>query len=300
VFFVKYINAEKYPLWFLYLAMLFQQLVTALAYPLAKLGLNQIDPYTYAFYRFLFTSIIYIPVLLWFWNRPRIPLKDHVRIFFIGVILIVLNQVIYLVGQSLTAAGHSALLFATVPIFIYILAIFTLGEKGTFRRTSGIIIAFIGVVIILTGGKVNFGMEYFWGDILILCAVISWAFATVLLKPLALKYGAFRSMGLGLVYGSLVYFPYGVYRAITADYTSLKLSGWLTIVYMAVFISLGAYFIWYWAIKYMDVSRVAVLQNIQPVLATAIAAWMLAEPISTTFVIGGIVAISGVILTEIK
>jgi len=297
---LKLINAKAYPLWFLYSAILFHQLITSLAYPFAKLGLNQIDPYTYAFFRFLFSTMIYIPVLIWLWNRPKIPLKDHFRIFIIGLILIPLNQVLFLVGQSKTAAGHSALLFATIPIFIYILATIFLKERATFRRTAGIIVAFVGVYVILSGGKVNFGMEYFWGDILVLSAVIAWAFATVLLKPLSLQYGAFRAMGLGLVYGSLVYFPYGIYRALTADYSRIGTSGWFSILYMAIVISLGAYFLWYWVIKYMDVSRVAVLQNIQPIIATAVAALLLAEPISATFIIGGVIVISGVILTEIK
>lgn len=297
---MKLINAKAYPLWFLYSAILFHQLITSLAYPFAKLGLNQIDPYTYAFFRFLFSTMIYIPVLIWLWNRPKIPLKDHFRIFIIGLILIPLNQVLFLVGQSKTAAGHSALLFATIPIFIYILATIFLKERATFRRTAGIIVAFVGVYVILSGGKVNFGMEYFWGDILVLIAVIAWAFATVLLKPLSLQYGAFRAMGLGLVYGSLVYFPYGIYRALTADYSRIGTSGWFSILYMAIVISLGAYFLWYWVIKYMDVSRVAVLQNIQPIIATAVAALLLAEPISATFIIGGVIVISGVILTEIK
>jgi len=297
---LKLINAKAYPLWFLYSAILFHQLITSLAYPFAKLGLNQIDPYTYAFFRFLFSTMIYIPVLIWLWNRPKIPLKDHFRIFIIGLILIPLNQVLFLVGQSKTAAGHSALLFATIPIFIYILATIFLKERATFRRTAGIIVAFVGVYVILSGGKVNFGMEYFWGDILVLIAVIAWAFATVLLKPLSLQYGAFRAMGLGLVYGSLVYFPYGIYRALTADYSRIGTSGWFSILYMAIVISLGAYFLWYWVIKYMDVSRVAVLQNIQPIIATAVAALLLAEPISATFIIGGVIVISGVILTEIK
>ncbi len=297
---MKFINAKTYPLWFLYAVIIFHQLISSLAYPFAKLGLNQIDPFTYAFFRFLFATAIYIPVLISLWKRPVMPLRDHFKIFTIGLLLIPLNQVMFLVGQSMTAAGHSALLFATVPIFIYILAIIFLKEKATFRRTAGIIVAFIGVYVILTGGKVNFGLEYLWGDILVLFAVIAWAFATVFLKPLSIKYGAFRAMGLGMVYGSLVYFPYGIYRALTANYSHIEASGWFSILYMAIVISLGAYFLWYWVIKYMDVSRVAVLQNIQPIIATAVAAILLAEPVSATFIIGGVIVISGVILTEIK
>jgi drug/metabolite transporter (DMT)-like permease len=208
--------------------------------------------------------------------------------------------VLFLIGQSLTLASHSSLLFATVPIFIYILAIIFLNEKPTVRRTAGILIATAGVYYILSGGKARFGLEYLLGDILVLVAVVAWAVGTVMLKPLAIRYGAFRVTGLALSYGSIVYFPYGIYRAFTWDYASVSQSAWLSVFYLALVVSIICYFLWYWILKYMEASRVAVFQNMQPVIASAAAVMMLAEPISTNFVVGGVVVIFGVILTEVK
>ncbi|MCX6826424.1 MAG: DMT family transporter, partial [candidate division Zixibacteria bacterium] len=74
---------------------------------------------------------------------------------------------------------------------------------------------------------------------------------------------------------------------------------WFSIIYMAVVISTLAYFLWYWILKYMEASRVAVVQNIQPIIASAVSAVVLAEPISADFVIGGIIVMAGVLLTEI-
>jgi len=54
----------------------------------------------------------------------------------IGLIIIPFNQVAFLYGQSLTHASHSSLLFATVPIYIYILATIFLNEKATLRKTN--------------------------------------------------------------------------------------------------------------------------------------------------------------------
>nr|MBN2277051.1 DMT family transporter [candidate division Zixibacteria bacterium] len=285
---------------FLYSTILIHQVITAIAFPVAKLGLNEIEPYTYAFLRFIISSAIYAPILFHLRKRKLIPIRDHFRIFLLGLIIIPLNQVIYLVGQSLTLASHSGLLFAMVPIFIYLLAVIFLREKPTVRRSAGIIIAFSGVYIILSGGKIEYDTNYILGDLLVLMAVVAWAAATVMAKPLALKYGAFRVTGLALLYGSVLYLPYGFYRALSFDFGHVTWMGWFSVLYMAILVSILAYFLWYWLLKNMEASRLAIMQNIQPIIAAAVAAVTLAEPISRAFVIGGIIALAGVIITEIK
>ncbi len=267
---------------------------------MAKLGLNEIEPFTYAFLRFALSSLIYIPVLFLLRKKKVIPFRVHVRIFIIGIVLIPCNQVIFLIGQSKTTASHSSLLFATIPIFIYVLAIIFLGEKATIRRTLGILVAAAGVYLILSGGRVGFGGDYLLGDFLVMIAVVAWAVATVMAKPLALKYGAFRVTGLALVYGSLLYMPYGFYRFLSFELDDLSAAAWFSVFYLAVIVSILAYFLWYWVLKYMEASRLAVIQNIQPVIATAVAVAVLNESIGQYFVIGGIIVIIGVILTELK
>ncbi len=276
------------------------QILSSLAYPVAKLGLNQIDPFVYAFYRFAICSVIYSLILLFRKNSVKIEKRDQVRIFIVGLLLIPMNQLLFLVGQSMTTAGHGSLLFATTPIFIYILAVFFLGERPTFRRTIGILIAAAGVYIVVSGGKVRFGSENLFGDLVILAAVISWAFGTIAGIPMAQKYGAFRATGLAMVYGSGVYFPYGLYRVLKGNPEAVGWQTWISIFYMAVLISVVAYVLWYWVLKYMEASRVAIIQNIQPIIAAGVAAALLSEPITGHLILGGLVVIGGVVLTELK
>ncbi len=289
----------KRPLWFLYAMVLLHQVLSAFAFPFAKIGLNEIDPFVYAFCRFTLSSLILIPILYYLHKKQKIIWKDRLKIIIAGLIIIPFNQVLFLLGQSKTSAAHSSLLFATIPIFLYILAIIFLKEKATIRRTIGIMIASGGVFIILSGGRVEFGSEYLFGDLLILIAVLAWAIGTVILKPMAVKYGAFRVTGLALIYGSILYFPFGLYKTTEHSLTNITSTGWLSIFYMAVVVSIIAYFLWYWTLKYMEASRIAVLHNIQPLIATVVAAFILGETISGTFVLGGCIAIGGVVLTEI-
>jgi len=285
---------------FIFLIILIHQLAASFAFPIAKLGLNQFDPFSYAFFRFIICSALYIILLLIKRQKEKIVFKDRIKIFMLGLFLIPMNQLLFLIGQAKTTASHGSLLFATTPIVIYVMAILFLGEKLTFRRSLGILIAIIGVYTILTGGKLQFGTEHLVGDLIVLAAVIAWGAGTVLGKPLAQKYGALRTTGLALIFGSAVYFPFGFIKALQADYSAVTWVGWFSILYMGIIMSTVAYFIWYWVLKYFEASRIAVVQNIQPIIASATAALVLSEPISRNFIMGGIIVMAGVLLTEIK
>jgi drug/metabolite transporter (DMT)-like permease len=51
-------------------------------------------------------------------------------------------------------------------------------------------------------------------------------------------------------------------------------------------------------LKYMEASRLAVLVNAQPVIAGILGIYMLNEPLTLPFVIGGIIILAGVTITQ--
>ena len=279
-------------------ALFLQQTLGALAFPISKYGLAIVEPFTFAFYRFVISAVILTGIAVSRKYDVPIEKKDYLKIFGLGVIIIPFNQVAYLFGQSLTGAGHGALIFATTPIWIFIAAMFHLKEKLKFRRALGIAVAVIGVVVIMTGGAVKVGKEYLIGDLIILLAVLAWAYYTILGKPLVQKYGAFRVTAYALSSGTLLYLPFGFYAATKVDYAQVTLGGWLAVLYMAIGTSVFAYVLWYWVLKHMEVSRMAVFHNFQPVIASVVAFFWLGEPLGWPFVIGGMTVLAGVIVAE--
>jgi drug/metabolite transporter (DMT)-like permease len=283
---------------FLISILLFQQLLGALTFPIAKYGLMIIEPFTFAFYRYVLSSLVLLGVVRLRARTPPIEKKDYVKIIGLGFLIIPFNQTAYLYGQRLTGAGHGALLFATVPIWIFIGGLIYLKEKFILRRALGVILGLIGVTIIMTSGAIKLGTEYLLGDLIILVAVLAWATYTLVGRPLVLKYGAFRVTAYALASGSAMYFPFGLYRAAVFDYSSATLGAWLTVIYVALGVSVAAYVLWYWLLKYMEATKIAVFHNLQPVIAAGAAFFFLGEPIGWPFIIGGAVVLTGVIITE--
>lgn len=284
---------------FLLLILGFQQLLGALTFPIAKYGLVRIEPFTFAFFRYILSSVFLLAIV---WKRRQgipIPRKDAFKIFGLGILIIPLNQTAYLFGQSMTAAGHGAVLFATVPIWIFIMALIHLKEKFVFRRALGVIIGIFGVAVIMISGGLEVGGNYLFGDAVILVAVIAWAYYSVLGKPLAQKYGAIRVTAYAIASGSALYFPFGLIRAIGCDYSQANLQAWLSVIYAALGVSVLAYILWYWLLKFFEATRIAVFHNIQPVIAAAAASVILGESVGWSFVVGGLIVLTGVVVTEI-
>jgi drug/metabolite transporter (DMT)-like permease len=292
-------NTKSFPYIVLLSSALIHQIFGAMAFPISKFGLAYIEPFTFAFYRFVLSTLILLIIVKF--RKKGIPVekKDYWKIAGLGFLIIPFNQAMYLWGQSLTAANHGSILFATAPIWTMIGATIHLREKVSIRRAIGIVSAVGGVLYIMLTGAQQFGKEYLIGDLIILIAVIAWVYYTLFGKKLVRKYGAIRVTAYAFLAGTLLYFPFGIYRAINFEYSSVPIGAWWSVIYMAVGMSIVAYVIWYWLLKYYDASRIAVYQNLQPLLATAVAFIWLGEPIGWAFVIGGVVVLGGVIIAEV-
>jgi len=281
-------------------ALLLHQLLSALTFPIAKFGLDLIEPFTFAFYRFVVSSLVLMAIVRMQKNNLPIVRKDYIKIIGLGFLIIPFNQVVFLYGQSLTAAGHGALLFATVPIWVFLAALIHLKERFIIRRAVGVVVGLIGVIVVMTSGSIEIGNKYLVGDAIIIVAVVAWAYYTIWGKPLVEKYGALRITAYTLTSGSVLYFPFGLYQAINFDYSGVTFGAWLSVLYVALGTSVVAYVLWYWALGQRDASKVVVYQNIQPVIAAAVAYVFLGEPIGWSFVIGGAIVLTGVIITEVE
>jgi drug/metabolite transporter (DMT)-like permease len=173
-----------------------------------------------------------------------------------------------------------------------------LKEKFIWRRAIGIGLGLIGVVFIMASGAIEIDRNYLLGDLIILVAVLSWSAYSILGKPLVMKYGAFRITAYALASGSAMYFPFGLYRSLTFDYSGVTAGAWLSLAYVALGVSVVAYALWYWLVKNMDITRLAVFHNIEPVIASIVAFIFLDETLTWSFIAGGIIVLAGVLITE--
>jgi drug/metabolite transporter (DMT)-like permease len=217
----------------------------------------------------------------------------------LGLICIPINQGLFLWGLSYTTPTHGALLYSTLPVFVFLIAHYYLKEEFKWRKIFGIGLAFCGVVYLMLEKGLKFETKYLFGDFLILLAVVSWALYTVMGKPYLNKYGPPFLTFAAVAIGSAVFLPFGIIPALQFDWGAVSTKALLSLAYIAFLTSGIAYILWYYALSKLEASRVAIVNNFQPVVTALLSFAFYGERFSLGFVAAGVVILLGVLLVEI-
>jgi len=281
-----------------YLIVLLGQAIFAATPLFLKIALQDFDPLTLGFWRFLISALLLNLLLLARGNKLTAYGKNLLPIILLGVLAIPLNQVVLFYGLRLTTPGHSTLMFALTPMFVYLLAIVILHEQISLRKFAGIIVALIGVAIVLADQHIKYEPRFAAGDAIILLSVLAWAAYTAFGKKVVAQVGSLETTAYTLTFAALAFLPIGAYPAAAFDYRAVHPMAWTGLLYAAVLASVIAYPIWYWALKYFEASRRSAFIYVQPLIATTLSFFFLQEELTTNFLLGGAIIIGGVIITE--
>lgn len=280
--------------------MLIQQLIASGTHLVAKTVTRDINPVVLTFIRGSISTIALTFLFLIREKRIKVVRGDVLLLLILSLLAIPINQFFYLYGMKYTLAANGALLYATTPAFVLVLSHFILKEEMTTKKILGVAIAFVGVSIVIFEKGLELSSDYFFGNVMVLIAVIAWALYAILGKKLILKYGAFHVSSLTIIFGGILFVPPGIVGSLSFDFSSIIFSDWMGILYLALGTSVVGYLLWYYAIGKFDTTKVAVFANAQPILTSIMAVVFLHQKISSLFVLGGCITLAGVLLTQKK
>jgi len=281
-----------------YIILIFEQTVASGTFVAGKWALMEFPPLTLAFIRVIIAgSGLFLVHRLWP-GRKRIERRDWPTFALIGFLAVVVNQAFFLYGLRLTTPTHAAIIYGATPVFVFLLAIPMIGERPSWLKFIGVVVTFGGVAVIVAGEAHAWSGQAWLGDLLILVATLAWALCTVLGKPLVSKYGGVHVTAITLILGALFFMPIGLATWNHFQPSVVSLKGWSSLLYMAIGTSVVAYTLWFWALGRMEATKVAVFNNLQPVVTAFLSLWLLNEAIGVRLIAGGMLVIFGVILTE--
>ena len=227
--------------------------------------------------------------------------KDIPRFLLCALTGVVINQILFIKGVSLTTPIHSSLLSLATPIFITLIAAWLLKESFTWLKFLGLLlgIAGAGLLIFLKDNK-NLGSDILLGDIMVLINAISYAFYLVLVRPLMERYSGIQVLRWIFTFGALVILPFGMPEFLATDWSAFQLYHWLALASVAIGATFLAYLLNLYGISKIGPSATGAFIYSQPLFAAVIAIIFAGEHFSFVKLIAAILIFSGVYLANLK
>ncbi len=265
-----------------------------------KIALSKLEPITIIFIRLILASILLSIIAIYTKRSFSINLKSHGYIFILALIA-VFHLWIQVTGLKYTTASNTGWIIGITPIFMAILGFFIFSEKFTLFKIIGIIISFLGLVMLISKGdftSIDFISSK--GDFLILASAFTWSIYSMVNKKITIKYSPLMTILFQFIIMAVIIIPFNIDRKTIEIISHLSLEIWGALFFLGLLCSGVAYVLWAQSLKDMESSRVGAFLYFEP-FVTVIAAWsILNEDITFLTVISGITITCGVILVNIN
>ncbi|HEX2669106.1 MAG TPA: DMT family transporter [Gammaproteobacteria bacterium] len=269
-------------------------LVWSSAYAAISYGLKLFTPGEIALVRFaVAASVFAVPVAL---GRVKLPPRqDWPAVILLALVGHTLYQLA--LGYSMTrlSAGAAAVVISTVPSVTAVLAMLRLQEHISPRAASGLAIAFAGTLLVTLGR--GHGIHFEPLAFLVFVAVMASAVNFVFQKPLLARTDALGFTAASMFVATLSFLPLGA--ALPAKLAAAPWPQLASLLYLGLFPTVIGFVCWSFALARAPASRVASFLYLQPLMGCVIAWFWLGEIPTWLTVVGGTLAVLGVVLATL-
>lgn len=287
--------------WKILLAFAIIYLVWGSTFLAIRIGVREVPPFLLAGIRFFIAGIV-----LYAWMRakgtPSPTRREWTAISFLAVLIFVFDYGLIFWAEKRVASGVTAVMMATIPVFMAIAEIcFLRTQQLSMRLTLGLAVG-IGGVLVLVGPLSTAGEKAIdtSGAVALIVAAISWSAATIVTRKFSLPESKVMSSGAQmLVGGVLLILTSAVLREFNGfDVHAVTFGAWLALLYLIVAGSIVAFTAYVWLIHHESPTKVGTYAYVNPVIAVLLGYALAGESLSVRTIAGTLlILISVVVIT---
>lgn len=261
---------------------------------------NEIPPMTLAFWRWAIALLIILPFSLRHIVHQFDIIRRNLKILTVLAILSVTNFSIFIyMALKLSTATNTVLINSMIPIFIVMVSWLGFKERITLRQSIGIAISLAGLMFIIANGNLStlISVRFSKGDLWTICAGISWALYSVLLRKSPIELNSLSFLATLIIIGTLFISPFYIWEMSTGKTMNISQASIGSIVYVALFASILAYTFWNKAIQIIGANKTGIFIHLMPVFSIILAIIFLNEELKEYHVKGTVLIFTGIFLT---
>ncbi len=270
------------------------------SYMFIKIGVAEIPPFSFVEGRLLIASLALIAVIRWRGETIPQSRREWLPLMAMGVFNGVIPYTMITWGETHIPSGLAAILTAAMPLFTLLLAHWwTHDERLTWLKLLGVLVGFVGVVVIFVP-ELRQGIHVeFWGQCAVVIAAASYAVATLVARKYLKGVSHVMASTGQMASAALMMLPLAlVFDAPWNLRPSLPVLG--SLLTLALLGTSFAYVLYYWLIEHTGATRTSLVTYLIPIFGVFWGVMILSETIELEAIAGLILIIVGVVLVNRK
>lgn len=260
---------------------------------------------TLTFLRFVFADVLFLGYLAFRPSERVIPHRqDWLPLLALGFVGFTGYHLFLNLGESNpdVTAGTAALVIASDPAFIALLAVPLLRERIHSLRAAGITLAFAGLAVMIffaaPGSQLRFSVSV--GALEIVPSVVFTAIYLVLGKNYLARYRPFVFVAYTILLGTVLTVPVvlAVWPTFLKDLANLTWAGLLPVLFLSVCPTFIGYSLWFRALERMPAAAAGAWLYVSTMIAVLGGILLLGEGLTAGMVAGGAMVIGGVVVAQ--
>ena len=246
--------------------------------------------------------IIALPILYAIIVAKGIKLKfepKHRKWVLIGSAIVTAHFLVQITGLIYTSATNTGWIIAVTPLVMALAAFAFLKEKIGRKEMAGIGVATIGIVLLVSKGKIA-SLDWIQsvGDWLILASAHTWALYTVATRDLVRSYNPLVVTFAILLPSAVLLLGHMTFASEWSRFLQLPLEAVVALIFLGVCSTALAHWFWQEGVAKLGAARSGFFLYLMPLATTVLAVPYLDEKFGLLTAAGGVLVLAGVYIAQ--
>jgi len=291
-------SAARPPSWKILLAFAIIYFIWGSTFLAIRVGVHEVPPFLLAALRFFVAGLA-----LYGWMRltgtPAPSRREWAGASFLGTLIFVIDYGCVFWAEQRVPSGITAVVLATIPVFITLLEIiFLRTQRLTVRLCLALLVGICGVAVLVNHsfslGEVPINRA---GAIALLVASFTWSVATILTRRLPLPASKPMSAAAQMLSGGAQLF---VLTAVSGEFAGFRIqtvsrNAWFALVYLIVAGSIVGFTAYVWLLHYESPTKVGTYAYVNPAVAVILGYFLGGEAVGLRTLLGTLLVLVSVV-----